>query len=138
MMGDCLRMRVLMKYEVGVALQEQSTYQGEALVQWEPVREHPRLKGHRAEIALAALHYGEALGYDKDARAELFHRVGEAATRLLSPSWPGHSGPEESLQSLFEEYTLIKNGKRLRIWPWLISSPGAVSLVKPKQMHVDP
>ena len=129
---DYVRMHVSMEFDVGVARRGSSDFNGFAWVHWETLREHPWLDEERAQIALAALHYGRILAIHKETRSELFWRVDEAARKLLSPPGWDIDARVAFFDELFDDWALDVEGRPFYIWPWRISEPRGKPLVRPK------
>jgi hypothetical protein len=83
-------------------------------VRWGKIASHPSLPDDRARIALAALLYGRILSAHEETRVELFHRVGQAARRLV----------EGDAAFKVETWDLQAGGISFAIWPWRLVGPG--------------
>jgi hypothetical protein len=112
-----LRLEVLMDTDVHRLA---ARIPGQAAIRWKNIAPHPSLPEDRARIALVALLYGRILFAHEETRVELFHRVGQAATRIVKSDAAFNT----------ESWDLQAGGISFPIWPWRLVGPNELKSAK--------
>lgn len=103
---DYLKLDILMHLNI-------TARSGRGAIRWTPLAEHPQISQNQTRMALAALNYGRLVVNQRETRADLFHRVSDAAERLAQ-------GQKEFAVN---GWSMKVGGIEFPVWPWSIESP---------------
>jgi hypothetical protein len=93
-----------------------ATDKGVGGLRWIFTPRQQSLTDEQYQIALVALLYARTLVNQEETRRPLFDRVAQAARQVL----------EDKGKFDFEDWTLLKGGVSVCVWPWTVTSPETV------------